>query len=297
MDAAAVAARIADTGFTVIPDFLTGVELDRATAALDNYFPDPDASNNSSLDVASLKHAVPFPLSDNVLNQVPIDPRVLEVASHLLGTHDLRLTSAFTQAKYGTDFGETHDQSLHNDAWSVNSLVPPRVDGPYQRFFGILYLTDVTEETAPTYVVGRAAAVNAPLMTASGKAAYDRSEFESLYKMERPVLASRGSLLLFVGDIVHRGSAYAAARGRRLAFFFNLHSPAAGWTDKHIWSSRPAAPNWEILATLLAQASPEQRSVLGFPSPDDPYWTEDTVCRVKELYPGMDVGPYERISR
>ncbi|MFF1340685.1 hypothetical protein ACFVYT_22700 [Streptomyces sp. NPDC058290] len=70
-----------------------------------------------------------------------------------------------------------------NDAWAASSLVHPRADGVYQRVYGILYLTHVTVDTAPTYVADRAAP-RAPL--------------------------------LFVGDIVHRGSAYNEPLGRQL---------------------------------------------------------------------------------
>ncbi|WP_406513783.1 hypothetical protein OG851_38760 [Streptomyces sp. NBC_00161] len=42
--------------------------------------------------------------------------------------------------------------------------------------YGILYLTDVTVDTAPTYVVDRAAHLGLPLPTDARKGSYDKAE-------------------------------------------------------------------------------------------------------------------------
>ena len=43
----------------------------------------------------------------------------------------------------------------------------------------------------------------------------------------------------------------------------------------------------------LEVLSVEQRAVLGFPEPGDPYWTEETVDSVGRRYAGMDMSPYQ----
>lgn len=292
MDAKNIATQLSVNGYCLVPDFLTGEALEAAVAAIGTYFPDPESGDCAADEVAALKHAVPFPFTSNALNRHPLDPRVVEVATELLGTADLRLTSAFIQAKYGTEYGESKDQRLHNDAWAASSLVHPRADGVYQRLYGILYLTDVTEDTAPTYVVDRAAHLGLPLLTPEGTGAYAKETYPELYEKERPVVAEKGSLLLFVGDIVHRGSAYHARYGRRLALFFNIHGAQARWTDKHLWSLRPAHPDWGTFRDLLIELDPHRRHLLGFPPPGDGYWTEETVAHLEEMYPGIDVTPY-----
>jgi len=289
----AVCGKIEEKGFALVPGFLTGEALQQAVAGIEEYFPDPENSEAEATSVEALKHAVPFPFTSNALSRVPLDEQVIRVAERLMGTHDTLLTSCFVQAKYGTAYGETKDQSLHNDTWAVNSLLPPRTDGAYQRLFGIVYLTDVSAGTAPTYVAGRAGDLGVPLITAERRATYSRTEYPALYDRERPVEASKGSLLLFTGDLVHRGSAYLNQYGRRLALFFNLHSGAARWTGKHQWAMMPASPGWPAFQELMAQLSVRQRQVLGFPEPGDPYWTADTVRRLTELYPGVDARPYE----
>ena len=297
MDVAAVTREIARRGHALIPSFVTGEELKRATAGIEEYFPDPETTADGTLDVGAFKHAVPFPFAANALNRLVLDPRVVEVAERLLGTRDILLTSSYVQAKYGTAYGGTKDQALHNDTWAVNSLLPPRTDGVYQRLFGIVYLTDVTVDTAPTYVAGRAGDLGVPLITGDRKATYSKDAYPALYARERPVEAPKGSLLLFTGDLVHRGSAYRGRHGRRLAVFFNLHAAAARWTGKHLWAMLPASPGWPEFCDLMAELSPGQRRLLGFPVPGDPYWTADTLGRLADLYPGIDTAPYTTALR
>lgn len=292
LDAKSIAAELATKGYTLVPDFLTGEALTEAVAAIETYFPDPESGDGTAEDVAARKHAVPFPFTSNALNRHPLDPRVINVVEELLGTTDLRMTSAFIQAKYGTAYGESKDQRLHNDSWAVSGLVYPRADGVYQRVYGILYLTDVSEDTAPTYVVDRAAHLGVPLLTPEGTGAYDKESYPELYERERPIVASEGSLLLFVGDIVHRGSGYRERLGRRLALFFNIHGAQARWTDKHLWSLRPAHPDWGTFRDLMIELEPRQRHLLGFPPPGDDYWTEETIKHLSEMYPGIDAAPY-----
>jgi hypothetical protein len=42
----------------------------------------------------------------------------------------------------------------------------------------------------------------------------------------------------------------------------------------------------------VSQASVRQLTVLGFPKPGDPYWTEETLSGVAARYPGLDTSPW-----
>lgn len=86
----------------------------RAQAAIGNCFPDPEASGSTAEEVNALNHAVPFPFTSDDLNRHGLDTRVIDVVEGLLGTTDLRLTSSFIQANYGTTYGESRDQTLRN---------------------------------------------------------------------------------------------------------------------------------------------------------------------------------------
>lgn len=281
-----------DQGYSLIEDYLTGERLDEAVGAIREIFPDPYAPGVTDEQVKEARHAVPFPFQDNSLNAIPFDQKLLDVARTLFESHNARMTSCFVQAKYGKRYGPSQDQALHNDAWDITSMLYPRPEGPYQRLFGILYLTDVEEGTGPTKVVGRAHQLGLPLLSEEGKASYPRSSYPELYETERSVLAKKGSLLLFVGDIVHRGSAFENDDGSRMALFFNFHGAETHWTGKHLWALRPDMPQWSTFSDLVTSLSPDQRELIGFPPAGDPYWTADTAKGLEILYPGIDVEPY-----
>ncbi len=52
--------------------------------------------------------------------------------------------------------------------------------------------------------------------------------------------------------------------------------------------------NGQPMERLLSQLTVEQRTVLGFPAPGSPYWTQDTIAAVEARYAayGMDLAPY-----
>lgn len=292
LDVDACVEQLSTSGHLLLEDFVAGDCLTQAQCEFRTYFPTFEEVVSAAREPGSFHHANPFPFSGPELNRLTVDERVLAIAQELLGGSALRLTSSFVQAKYGTAAGPSRDQQLHNDAWSTNSLLFPRTDGPYQRLYGILYLSNVDVDTAPTYVVGRGHTLGVPLLTGARQGTYAREDYPDLYEQERPVITRAGSLLLFVGDIVHRGSAMTAETGERDALFFNYHDAIASWTDKHLWGMRPSSPEWPEFARFIEGCSPLQRSVLGFPPPGDPYWDEATLEAVQDLYPGLDLSPY-----
>ena len=89
----------------------------------------------------------------------------------------------------------------------------------------------------------------------------------------------------------HRGTPFHADVGRVVAFI--TYAPAAwkwlgivGWSKEAI---RPAFREW------IEDATPEERTLLGFPAPGHPYWDIDEVLEgVGGRYPGMDLAPYRR---
>jgi hypothetical protein len=51
------------------------------------------------------------------------------------------------------------------------------------------------------------------------------------------------------------------------------------------------------IETIIAESSPEQRAVLGFPMPGHKYWTRVTLNAVLARYKvfGFDPSPYEKM--
>lgn len=286
-----------EDGYVLVRDLLTTEEVDACRKETREHFAtceqrlaDPDRYANTP------KTAF-FPYAGPTLNHVSAHPALIDLVASVLGTDDLRMGDAVLQAKYGTLAGPTHDQRLHNDAWEGASLVHPLESGIFQRVFAIVYLTDVTEDLAPTYVVPRSACEDVALVTESGLAAYCREDHPELYEAERPIVAPVGSALITLGRTIHRGSAMRAERGERFALFANYHAAAATWQRSRTFVSLPGAPEGPAARRFMASATPEQRQLLGFPPPGHAYWNQTTLRQIAELYPGMDLTPYGQIAQ
>lgn len=284
--------RFAKLGFTLVKGFLGQQELDVAGRDIGRYFPTSKEFLAAPHRYRTLKRSVGFPYEGTFLNHVSLHPEIISFVERVLGTRDLRLGDSIVQAKYGTRIGPWHDQQLHNDAWGRNTLVPPHRDGVHQRVLAILYYTDVTMELGPTHVVKRQHTSAVSLLPKTGYSAYSRKDFPELYRLQEPVEASAGSLLLLSGATVYRGSAITAERGHRFAHFLNYHAAQSTWLDKQSWVGSPASENGPALCRFIEAASPLQRELLGFPASNSPYWDAATVADLRELYPAMDTAPY-----
>jgi hypothetical protein len=210
---------------------------------------------------------------------------------------DVRIGDAVLQARYGRLTGGGRDSALHNDAWEGGSLIYPAESGLYQRVFAIVYLTDVTEDLAPTYVVPRSVTEDLPLITEDGLASYSRDAYPWLYEAEEPIMARAGSALITMGRTIHRGSAMRAQRGHRFALFMNFHAAAATWQRSRTFVSLPGAPEGPAARRFMADSTLKQRQLFGFPPPGHAYWTDETIRRITGIYPGMDVTPYAQRVR
>ena len=264
-------------------------ELREHFPTCDELLAEPDADRSAKLAKAAF-----FPYAGPALNRAATHPTLIDAVERFLGTADVRIGDSVLQAKYGTLAGAGRDQALHNDAWEGASLVHPAETGLYQRVFAIVYLTDVSEDLAPTFVVPRSITDDVPLVDERGLASYSRDDYSWLYEAERPVLAPAGSALITTGRTIHRGSAMHAQRGDRFALFANFHAAAATWQRSRTFVSLPGAPEGPIAREFMATSTRKQRELFGFPPPEHGYWTPETVAQVAEIYPGMDVEPYAR---
>ena len=117
---------------------------------------------------------------------------------------------------------------------------------------------------------------------------YTREQRPEIYDNEVKVTVKAGSLLAYSMRTFHRGTPFLADAGRIVAFV--TYAPAAwkwlgivGWSREAI---RPAFREW------IQRATPEERTLLGFPAPGHEYWTDETLDGVGGRYPKMDLSPY-----
>jgi hypothetical protein len=115
-----------------------------------------------------------------------------------------------------------------------------------------------------------------------------------LYARERPIAYRPGTVLCYRHDVWHRGTPVKAGTVRvahnltfRLASSEWISTLHPGWAWAMYSESR-------LMERLMAAASVDQRTVLGFPAPGHPYWTPATLQAVAARYGplGFDVEPY-----
>ena len=278
-------------GYVVVSPFLDEDELELALAAVYRHLPDWEAYSARPEEyrqqLSNGRMILQFPYPEPVLNRITMHPTVLTAVRHLLGTEDIRLTQSMAWCKYAGTFD--HEQELHTD-FDNNSLVVPRDEGIFQQIPAILYLSDVTLDLGPTYYVKRQFAIRIPLSPRYKS----REDYPNLYRNEQPLCVPAGSLLLHSMSGFHRGSRMRVQAGLRLTMHLVYRSAASEWQG---WSTWPRLAPQALMHRFLIQATPEERSLLGFPPPGHAYWDEATLDGVEFRYPGIDLQPYRAAWR
>jgi ectoine hydroxylase-related dioxygenase (phytanoyl-CoA dioxygenase family) len=281
-------------GYVIIKEFLDPDELKAAHENLFQYLPtwqeySERAPLFRNLHGSSSRSApgwirYEFPYAGEALNQVALHPFLVGFVERLVGHGNLLASHGAIVGKYSGR--ADYDQELHED-YTNNTLAFPSsgtkmIDVPM-----IVYYTDVTEELGPTYIVSREHTHN---LSPTGRRFYTREDYPELYEHEKPATLPAGSVLIYSMRAVHRGSAMRAREGARLSQFVAFHTAGYPWLGSHSFQGLGDLPEMHHLVT---HASPRQRQLLGFPSPGDPYWTNETLAGVAARYPDMDMIPYE----
>ena len=276
-------------GFVVVPGFLAADELAAAREGMLQYFPSAEELSATPQRYGFVHEdpehlQVEFPFAADVLNDVSTHPELIGFVERALGTREVLLSQAAVWAKYAAtgDF----EQGLHLD-YQGNTLVVPRDDGTFRQVNMILYYSDVPAEMGPTFVVSQEKTQDLPPWPTHRT----RKKDPGLYKLERPVLANAGDLLVFSMRTWHRASDISADSGVRFSHHFVWRAAAHAFQGYQQWSSKGEN---EDLQRFVARAKPRQREVLGFPPPGDAYWDEQSLADVALRYPAMDLTPYRR---
>jgi ectoine hydroxylase-related dioxygenase (phytanoyl-CoA dioxygenase family) len=269
-------------GYTVVPNFLSAEELRSARQNFHRYFPTYDELQATPERYGFIHEdpehlQVEFPFVGETLNDVSTHPDLIAFTQKMLGVEDVLLSQAAIWAKYANtgDF----EQGLHLD-YQGNTLVVPRDDGDYRQINIILYYSDVTIELGPTHVVSKKDTADFPQWPTHRT----KKKSPELYKLERPVIAKAGDMLIFGMCTWHRASAIVADSGARFSHHMIYRSARHNFQGYHHW---PQHGENELLQQFIARATPQQRQALGFPRMDDPYWNDQTRAAVKLRYPGI----------
>jgi hypothetical protein len=275
-------------GWALVPGFLTAAELAAIRDDVARYFP-TDAEYRAAPEryprVGGWRE---LPFVGDALNDLATHPELASFAERVIGTPDVLLTQAILWGKYA-GVGD-HEQPFHVD-FPNNTLVYPRDEGRFTQTGTIVYLTDVTADLAPTYVVSKEHTREpAPLFPTTRP----RDAFRRLYEHEVAVTAAAGSVLLYSMSTFHRGSGFRGATGARFSFHVVFRALDSHWMGFSAWARSGMEPT---LHRFLERATPRQRALLGFPSPGHPYWDRETLAGVAARYPAMDMTPYRDACR
>jgi hypothetical protein len=224
-----------------------------------------------------------FPFRSSRLNRLVVHDALIDLAAELLGTEDVRLYLALVSAKYaGQSSG--YNQLLHTD-YPNHSLVVPRTDAGYQQLETFIYLNDVSARIGATRLVSRTRTDAIPVE----RHTLDLEDYGHLYDDPGEAAGPAGSVVAYRPDVYHR-SVDVTEPGQARFMLHVAYKPAPlDWVGYQAWPIKGFSPEWH---KFVAQAGVRQLTVLGFPRPGDPYWTEATLAGVAARYPGLDMSPW-----
>ncbi|MGI9328139.1 MAG: phytanoyl-CoA dioxygenase family protein [Pseudomonadales bacterium] len=307
-----------EQGFTLIHGLLPDVLLRAAAADARSHFPFPGTVEAQNITNFGSNQRFVFPADSRACNEITLHPNLLAAVSALLGesVSDIRLTQSDLWPKYGRaasagDY-DNHDQRIHCDYPNHSLTHPPTWESP-DAVEILIYLSDLEECQGSTAVVPRQGpddpAYPWPIVQTPGvnglpyinnrtnAEAYLRTQApeignfreEHLYAREVVARYCFGSILFYRHDTWHRGT---PVKDGALRFVHNLTFKKApcdwinvlhpGWS----WSMYRRT---QLMEKLIAHATVEQRTVLGFPAPGNEYWTEQTVTAVANRYAAHDI--------
>ena len=311
-----------ERGFALVDGVLPNSLVKRAREVADGCFA-PAGSAGGLRDFGS-GGQMEFPTGHPSLDAITIHPRILRACAQLLSipVSELRLTQSDVWAKYGHDEKNgdersNDDQRIHMDYPNHYITHPPAWHEP-EAVEMIVYFDDVASCGGATALVARQgeddAAYAMPYVAMPGVGSLgwinDRSAAEAEMEREAPELAAFrqshlypreararfvvGTILFYRHDLWHRGT-WMKPGTRRLAQNLTFRQAGAEWIHPlHAGSAWRMYRSDQSTEKLIAEASVEQRCVLGFPPPGHAHWTQERIEAVRARYEplGMDVTPY-----
>ena len=310
-------------GYAFVDGLIPAALIDRAEADAVAFFPEPLTPEAKHFNTFGSGQNFVFPSRSLAVNELTMSAELLEAVSALLDhpLADLRLSQSDLWPKYGdgaiTERKDWTEQRMHCDYPNHTLLHPPQWDDP-EAVEIIIYLSDSDECGGATAVVPREGP-NDPAYTwpifnmpgvqdrpyinsrveAEGFLAKNHPDIaafraEYLYPRERVARYRRGSILFYRHDTWHRGRPVKDGTCRivqNLTFkkadseWLNVLHP--GWC----WSMYG---EHQVMERWIAEASVEERALLGFPMPGHSYWSLETVAAVEGRYAalGIDMSPY-----
>ena len=100
--------------------------------------------------------------------------------------------------------------------------------------------------------------------------------------------APAGSVFAYGIDVYHRGTNLTEPGGLRYTLTASYKAAGNDMIGWSAWPYRFLEP-WHL---IFYNATPEQLACIGVPRPGDGFWTERTLRRTQERWPGWDLTAY-----
>ncbi len=277
-----------------------------------------DKVDSEHLDFGSPDKQFEFPTCVEPLDDLVLNEQLIKAVQQLLGVDDIRLLQADLWPKVGVetdnhDAQANTDQRIHMD-YGNNTVLHPDWYDP-EAVAAIIYYDDSEETAGGTAYVTRNGDTDpvyqTPFIHMPGQAgkpffndrkttekwfcANDPAAFElrdKLYQREEIVKFKPGTILFYRHDIWHRGTPLLPGKLRRVHNLAWKRADARGWSIwNQGWAKQSYYGNFEA---IIGRSTPLQRSLLDFPLPGDPYWTDERLDNVNARYSafGFDATPY-----
>ena len=254
-------------GFVIIEHFLTEAERQ---AALDGFFTlfappyDEYVANGRKSDT---ERQTLFPWDHSGLNHVTVHPELIGAAERVLGTREIRLCEGHLGMKYA---GEDYGAGFHID-YGNNTLGPIIEPDDFMNLVCFYCFDRVDDGLAPIQMVPNG-----------------RPDEEAV-----PMVVPGGSVCLYSVFTRHSASPFTADRGHRPAMWVGFTRKDRGWDGGRTFTYKSGARG-EAMGRFMAEATPRQLELLGFPPPGDPLWSTSFIEAMAERYPGFDSAPYRQ---
>jgi len=228
-----------------------------------------------------------FPFRSRTLNRLVVGDTMIDLARQCTGSDDVRMYLAIATAKYAGQPSD-YNQLLHTD-FPNHTLTVPRPEAGYHQMETFVYLCDVDAGNGATHFVSRSrtAGIEVERHTLS------LEEFGGLYETDTEASAPAGSIVVYRPDVYHRSVDFDDPGRARFMLHVAYRAAPVEWGGYQAWPFKGFSPEWHA---FVAQATPRQLAVLGFPAPGHPYWTPATIDGVGRRYPGLDMTPWRQAA-
>jgi hypothetical protein len=278
-----------EDGWCVLEQAVPKNELERAQTAVSKLFPTAeqmaDAERGGEVERWRTWDAQwpEFPFRSRTLNGLVTSDLLIGLARELLGTHDVRMYLAIITAKYAGQPSD-YNRLLHTD-FPNHTLTVPRPEDGFQQMETFIYLNDVDRGNGATRFVSRTRTAHVSVEEHT----LNLDDYAELYDDPSDASALAGSIVVYRPDVYHRSVDFTDPTRSRFMLHASYRPASLEWGGYQAWPFKGFSAEWH---NFVAGASPDQLTILGFPAPGHPFWTDQTLDGVGRRYPGLDLGPW-----